>query len=513
MTTTDRLARPWARLKALSSSASPAHVVFIASLLLSLIAISASPTLNRDGMLYVEAARAFLNEGFLAARAVFNWPFLPILMAVVSRATGLGPETSGYLLNALFMAGACSLMVSCAGRNFPEAVWPTCLVVLALPGLNHYRDEILREYGCWFFFMLSFWIALRWSEMPRWKTVLAAQVALALAALFRPEALAFFPALTVWQLSAAPKGERKLRILMTVALPVLGLAVLLSLFYFGQFGPEHRLAGEIGRFNVAGFDAKARTLSSALIPYAQDQARIILFFGSIAIIPLNFLRHIGIFLVPLLFVFSRGSLRNAVVRWQPFSWAFLLHLFVLVIFVLDVQFLAGRYVAVLCLLAAPLIGYGLWLLMQRFPRWNSLAIALSVLIMVSNVVSLSPGKRHFVEAGTWLAQNATDSPRIYSGSPSAAYYAGWGTVSTRGAVEERVHLPERLAQGQYDLVVLEVSHREPDITSWLSSIGLHEIRRFSDAKRDAVVVAEPLGKNQDSASKTERKRENTGSIE
>ena len=173
----------------------PARVAFIASLLISWIAISTSGSLNRDGMLYVDTARVFLNEGFVAAKETFSLPFLPIVMALFSKLTGFGLETSGYLLNALFLAGACALMTDCAGRKYPEAVWPICLVLLALPGLNHYRDEILREYGCWFFFMLTFWLSLRWSESPRWPMALLAQLALVLSALFRPEALTFFPAL------------------------------------------------------------------------------------------------------------------------------------------------------------------------------------------------------------------------------------------------------------------------------------------------------------------------------
>lgn len=178
---------------------SPVQAAFVCSLLLSAIAIITSPTLNRDGMLYVDTARVFQESGFAAAKANFNWPFLPILMACVSWLTGLNPEFAGYLINSLFMAGTMALMVACARRQFPEAIWPICLVLLALPGLNHYRDEILREYGCWFFSLLSFWLALLWSATPRWKTVLALQISLGISALFRPEALAFFPALILWQ--------------------------------------------------------------------------------------------------------------------------------------------------------------------------------------------------------------------------------------------------------------------------------------------------------------------------
>ena len=508
-----RLATPWVRRNELFSRVSPIHFAFLCSLLLSFIAIQTSGTLNRDGMFYVETARIFLTEGFGAARASFSWPLLPILMACVSKLTGFGLEASGHLLNALFLAGACSLMVACASRKFPEAVWPICLVVLALPGPNDYREEILREYGCWFFFMLSFWISLRWSETPRWGMALSAQLALVAASLFRPEALTFFPALVVWPLFASPKGERLKRTVMMGGLPVLGLAILAALFLSGQLDSAGRLAQEFNRINFARFDAKAQVLATALIPYAREQAKTLLFLGSISIVPLKFVKQLGIFLVPLLFVLSSPSLRTTLARWQPLAWAFLAHVLVLAVFALDLQFLAGRYVAVLSLLAAPLVGYGLWLLMQRFPRWKHVMLLVAAIIMASNVVSLHPNKQHFTQAGRWLAQNATESPRVYLESPRTAYYAGW-RFSKWLLPQDRSLLPQEVAQKRYDLVVLEVSGKEAGITAWLSSIGLHEIQRFSQKTGDAIIIAKPLTeKDQDKAVKTESMREKTGSVE
>ena len=321
----------------------PPRAAFLGSLILSLIAVCTSPAINRDGMLYVDTARAFLNGGFSAANGIFNWPFLPILMALVSKSTGLGLEGSGYLLNALFLAGTCSLIVDCAKRNFFEATWSICLVVLALPGLNHYRDEILREYGCWFFFTLSFWLAVRWSETPSIKLALALQLALVIAALFRPEALVFFPTLAIWQLFSAPEGQKWRRTVMIFGLPLTGIAILIALLLSGQL-ETGRLSGEFGRINFSRFDQKAKILASALIPYARDQAKTILFLGSIAIIPLKFIKQLSIFVVPLLFVYSKISNRTVFSRFQPFAWAFIAHLLVLAVFVLDMQFLAGRYV-------------------------------------------------------------------------------------------------------------------------------------------------------------------------
>lgn len=496
----------------LLARARPAWVAFAGSALLSLIAIATGGTLNRDGMLYVDAARLFLTDGFAATHAVFAWPFLPVLMAAVSQVTGLGLENAGYLLNILFMAGACALLVACSTRLLPEAAWPICLVLLAIPGLNGYRNEVLREYGGWFFIMLSFWLALRWSDRPRWRNVLPVHATLVAAALFRPEALALFPALILWQAFESPPAARWRRLAMIGALPVAGLATLVALNASGMLGG--RLAADLGRFSPERFMDKARQLGLALPEYARGEAPIILFFGSLAIIPVKFVKMMGLFNLPLLFAGAApGGFRAVIGRAQLFAWAFLAQLLVLTVFVTDQHFLAGRYVAALLLFVVPFAGYGLWCLFKRFPRWRIPLALISILIALANVVSSSPGKHHFVAAGQWLAANAQDSPRVYIESARSAYYAGW-RFSGRPDPGERSRLAEDLRQGRYDLVVLEVSRKEDDIAAWLASSGLREVVRFTHPNKDAVVVAEPQRPQaQDSASNTSRRREKTGSIE
>lgn len=468
----------------------PVRAVFMGSLLLSLIAVCTSPAINNDGMLYVEAARVFLNDGLSASRDIFSWPFLPILLACVSKLTGLSLEISGQLLNAFFLAGTFGLLVDFSRRKFPEAAWSICLTLLALPALNHYRDEILREYGCWFFFMLSFWLAVRWSEVPRWRTALSVQLALVVAALFRPEASAYFAALAFWQLSTAPKGVKWRRALAISGLPLAFLATLAALFIAGHLDPANRLSSEFARINFAHFNEKAQALSNVLVSYARNNAQYILFFGSISLIPLKFLKHLGIFIVPFAYLLYSAQRRAAFEQWAPFSWLFLVHLLVLSVFVLDLQFLAGRYVIVLHLLAAPLIGYSLWLIMQRFPRWRTAVVALAGLAMISNAVSLSPKKAQFVEAGVWLAAHAKESPKIYLESSAVTYYAGWQLLRI-APPKDRTKLADDVSQGKYDMLVLESAPNDPDIKLWLQANRLTEIKRFGHSGSIEIIIAEP----------------------
>ena len=470
----------------------PTRTTFLASLLLSLIAWLEG-TINRDGILYVKAAHIFLEDGFTAARAVFNWPFLSISMAVVAKISGLRPEHAGYLLNAIFMAGACSLMVACVERRQASVAWMSSLVVLTLPGVNEYRNELLREYGCWFFVMLAFWLSLRWSERPRWLSAVGIQIALGTAALFRPEALMLFPALIAWQWFDATHGDRWRRLLMLGALPLVGGIVLLSLHAGGKLDKGSRLAGEFSRMNTARFDAKAQALAATLIDYARVHARTILFFGSLSLIPLKLLPKYNLFLLPLAAFLVDKNLRACAARHTLFAWGTAAHLVVLAVFVLDQQFLAGRYVSLVLLFSTPFVAIGLNSTIRRFPRWRSVAVALALLLMLSNVISTGSGKTHFVDAGRWLADNVTDSTMVYIDSERTAYHAGWlkTTIAKRN---DKAAIEQAVSSGKYELFALETSHNDPLIENWLPLIGLHVIKQFKHPSGDSLVVAGPTKK-------------------
>ncbi|MFA7291771.1 MAG: hypothetical protein WC023_05920 [Rhodocyclaceae bacterium] len=464
----------------------PVTVAFAGSLLLSLVTRLGS-TINRDGMLYIGTAQAFLDGGFAAAKALFAWPFLSIAIALVSRLTGFGLETSAYLLNAIFMAGACALMVSCISRRSPELAWMTCLTVLALPGVNEYRNELLREFGCWFFVMLAWWIAGRWDERPSWLGSVAIQSALGAAALFRPEALALFPALIAWQIFSAPQGERVRRLAMIGLLPTLGGALLVSAYLGGRL-TDGRIAADLGRLRVSHFDAKSAALAGALIEYARGQAGTILLFGSLALVPIKLIQKFGLLLLPLAYLFVAGEGRAVLQRHPLFAWGAIVHALVLAVFVLDLQFLAGRYTGLVLLMATPFVASGLLLLSRRFPRWRMAVVAVCISLAAANVISTGQGKGHFVDAGKWLAANVDGTTRIYIDSGRTAYHAGWSNklVQERNRRDE---IGKAATTGNHDLFVLEISRKDPPWESWLQQTGLRVVQRFELRNGDAVIIA------------------------
>lgn len=490
----------------------PVATTFLVSSLLSMLAI-ATGTLNRDGMLYVETARAFMDGGLSAALAIFSWPFLAVLMGGLAKVTGLSPELCGHFLNVLFMSGSCALLVAIVRQNEPELAWLSAIVVIAIPGLNEYRNELIREYGCWFFVMLTFWLAKDWPTKPGWRRCFAIQLALLFAALFRPEALVFYPCILLWQHFQPVSAGRAKRLLMLGTLPALGLIVILFAYFNDTLSASSRIANEISRFNFSRFNQTANDIGLAFNAYAREDARTahtILFFGSLALIPWKLIGKFGPFLLPLFFYFKLSQGHEALTRQRLLFWGFCGHLLVLSVFVLQQQFVSGRYLGPLLLFSTPFVARGLYLLLNRYPNWKLPTLAIIAVIALSNVVSLNPGKLHFVEAGKWLSSQWTDSPRIYVESARTAHYAGW-RFSTRTAPLSREQLLAEIRENRYDLIVLEVSRKDKTINKWVVDAGLTELRGFTDNNGDAIVIYTPNAQSLpgNTESMTASKREKT----
>lgn len=471
----------------------PITTTIVASLVLSLIAWIGS-TVNRDGMLYATAAHAYLDGGFAAAKALFSWPFLPVLMAWTSKLGGIDPESAGYLLNALFMAGTCALMVACVQREKPELAWITCVVVLALPGLNEYRNELLREFGCWCFIMLSFWLALKWHERPTWLLAIAAQASLLIAALFRPEALTFYAALTGWQLFASV-DQRWRRLIVISLLPLTGGLILVTLYWSGHLG-DGRLAGEFSRLSTDRFDAKADIVATALIEYARGNAKQVLFWGSLALIPIKLIEKFGVFLAPLCFYFTFRKRYNLGVLGLLFLSAIVVYLLVLAVFVTDLQFLAGRYVGPILLFSTPFIAIALKDCGNRWTMLKKPALAVAAIMVLANVISTGPGKAYFAEAATWLVNNAPSTSRVYIDSQRTVYHARWqNSPSLLQPRNDLGAITDAAKSGNFDLLVLERSRKDESITERLKQeYQMTIVARFGTPGKDEVIILRPSGK-------------------
>jgi hypothetical protein len=482
------------RLRAitLADDSRPVQVAFWASLVLSLIAIAGSATLNRDGMLYASIAQVMLDEGVAQALAKFDWLLLPALMAALSWLTGMSTELAGHVLGALFMAGTCALLVACAQRQFAGVGWAACLVVLALPAINAFRDQIVREFGYWFFCTLALWFALRWAERWRWRDALLCQVAIVAAVCFRLEAIILLPALVLWQLFARAGRPLLLRLAMLGAGPLMLAGALAGLDALGLVSIDTRLAHYLDAVDlvskIAHFNAAADQIAVAVLnKISDDDAAAILFVGLVSFIPAKFVLLLGVFAIPLGYLCVSGKLRAHLHAWSVMNWVFVIYVMVLVAFVTERFFLASRYVSLLNLVAVPLIAAGLVMLREYWPRATRLVVFVALLTMLDNVISLSPPKLHLVEAGQWLARTVPDVKRVGFEDQRVAYYAGAGYFPW--LYLDRDEAAAQLARGELDYMVVAIGPEQPlEQTPWFHNHGLIEVERFSQSSGAALVV-------------------------
>ena len=464
----------------------PVWLAFFGSLLLSLIAVMGTATVGRDAALYIDVAQQATEHGPNVAWASFDWPWFSLLLAATHSILRLPLELSAYLWCGLFFAGTSALMVDCVRQRSPDITRWACLVMLAMPAVNAFRNDIIRECGFWFFCTLALWLALRWQARGGWLRAAFIHMAIVAAALFRLEALLLMPALALWQLPSLWSSSRRLSFFQFSLLPILGLlvvsvtGVLMSarvVLYLDMIEPR-------GVF--ASFQMLCDQFANSLInKYSQDEAGRIIFFGILATMTITFVKLMGPFAVPFILRRNWGVLGIYWRDYRPFAWAALLYLVVLVLFFIKQQFMNARYMSFLNLLFVPVLAMGVAAFAREFPRLGKGLVVLALLVMLSNVISTGAGKTHYIEAGRWMSSHVEPDAPTYFSDGRISYYAGRGYVLPVLTQEEAISPAHA---GDYRYFVIEAKGDEPWLNEWLAAHKLRILEHFANRKGATVVV-------------------------
>lgn len=479
----------WAAVVSRVVNTYPVRLAFLGSLVLSLIAIAGVVTVARDAAFYLTIAQRIAEQGPAAAVA-FDWPWFAFLLAGTHLVLHLPLEWCAYLWCTLFLAGTCALMVDCVRQRTPQAATWACLVVLAMPAVNAYRNDILREFGFWFFCTLTLWLVLRWQSRGGWLRAAAIHLAIVGAALFRLEALLLLPALGVWQLPNLFSQEGRQRFLQFILLPVVGAAlVMVALSIRGDVSLQ-RINYFLAMVNpqrvTASFQLLSEQFAGTLInDYSKGQAGQIIFFGMLATVLIAFIKLLGPFTLAFLHRSGWSSLRTYWDQYRPFAWAGLLYIAVLMLFFIRQQFMISRYVSFLDLLAVPLVAVALSVFAARFPRLGKALVVIGVLVMLSNVVSTGARKTQYIEAAHWVQANIDPQASVFYEDGRISYYAGRG-YTTKLLAREREMAPERASSYRY--FVIDARSDEPWLQEWLARNNKRVLAEFANRKKATVLI-------------------------
>lgn len=464
----------------------PVQLAFWGSLLLSLIAVLGTATVGRDAALYIDIAQRVTEHGALVAWQSFDWPWFSVFLAETHLLLHLPLELSAYLWCGLFFAGTSALMVDCVRQRSAQLAPWACLVMLGMPAVNSFRNDIIRECGFWFFCTLAIWLALRWQARGGWLRAAFIHLAIICAMLFRLEAMLLFPALALWQLPGLRDAARRHQVLQFSLLPVLAfIGVLVSgaflsgrlMIYLAMLSP---------RSVFASFNLLSEQFGNSLInKYSRDEAGRIVFFGIMASMLITFVKLMGPFFVPFVLRRNWGVLGAYWRDFRPFAWAAVLYLIVLVLFYLKEQFMNARYMSFLSLLFVPAMAMGLASFARQFPRMGRALVAVALLVMLSNVITTGAGKTHYVEAGRWMSTHIEPDAPAFFEDGRISYYAGRGYVLP-GLTREQAMSPQHA--GDYRYFLIDAKEGEPWLVEWLASHQLKVLAHFANRKGATILV-------------------------
>jgi hypothetical protein len=427
------------------------------SVLLSLLHALLNPVPNADGFEYVRIAAVFLNDGLMAAYALYPSATYPVLIGVLQSA-GLDPFVAAQVLNALFYALLVNVFLSIALeiRDTRRHALVAAVVVLVFPQVNEYRYYMIRDIACIALVLASTLQLMRYAREPSWPKGVLFCAALLGAALFRAEALMYLllsPLVLLWrsevvQFAGGPAPTRPTMLATSGAWLrlqglVVGLAVsgVLVLGIAGVDVPGTLLRmltvylpfltaalQALGETNTALADAIFGTYAAE---FSGEHLWLFMFGGMSTLLLIKLVSGFG---VPALLVILYGwrtrtlSLDSPALRPLLFNAG--IAFTVILAFLLLTRFLSTRYTLLFCMLVLPVLPLVIDTALERLPTLPRRALVkgiagfLLLFCVVDAHISFGRSKQSLQEASDWLRGNAGPAALLLTNSNYVAYHSG-----------------------------------------------------------------------------------------
>jgi hypothetical protein len=296
------------------------------------------------------------------------------------------------------------------------------------------------------------------------------------------------PALVLWLAPGLRARDGWVRMAQLVVLPLcVVIAMTAMLGGMLHLGRIENFLGMVDPQQVfSKFNAVSdRLASTVLMKYSADDAGNILVFGMLGVTLLMFAKLLGPFSIPFLTRTGWRGARASLKSFDLFAWTWLFYLLVLMFFFVQQLFINSRYASFLDWLAVPLVVAGVYAFTQRFPRGGKGLAVLAVLVLLANVISLSPKKTHYIEAGHWVAEHVEPDASVYYSDPRIGYYAGRGYEPR--VLEQEEALGDA-GHGKFTYLLIEAKSDDAEVLQWLAANGKVILAQFSNAKKKATVL-------------------------
>jgi hypothetical protein len=479
------LQRTWQWIKG-----SPLVVTFMLSIALSLVSLSYRASMNPDGMVHIMAGRIFIEEGFYEALKFFDWPFFSILIGVVAKTLFISYEAAGRLLNIIMLSGSCILLVKITQRYVPNSAWLACLVVLALPGLNENRHEVMREDGAWFFLILAIWLAIRTPKQIHIANAAGPSIALFFAFLFRAEFAAFYPPLILWQWYALKNQRTAKNSLKLFILPIT-ISIIAISYILLNLDELKRISNFIQYINPeainSDFKKKAELVAKHIMQpkWGEPGKESVLAWGLIGYAFNSFIENCYALTIPLI-IGSYYNIKNNQ-GFGPFGILFITFSIIILIFTFRHYFISDRYSAPLAILCIPLITFGMSRLYDQRRLAAHLVTALLILNVFDNIISTGDQATHITRAGHWLKEHQIPEQETYIDYARIAYHADWVKYNFKFDKPNQTRRDRAYNDPKIRYITLW-RHQSDEELKWLVGKDLQLLAEFTNSRGRKVLI-------------------------
>lgn len=480
--------------------------IVAASLLLSLWLTLIDPLINRDAIIYLRTAEAYLQDGLIASFSVFDRPFLPVLVALVHNLTGLSLLHAGLLLTAVFYALLSVSFVSIVqllGGDRRIQLF-AAIIILSHPMIAYSRDAIMRDPPYWAFSLLAFRALLLYLREPVFRHQFSWFATIGIASAFRFEGL-FFALLAPLVVLAAAGENRWQMAARLVAMPVAAIVVLAVtvLLYQTVWNPGAQLFPEVGAYvqklmvyRNTFSEISTATGEALLVFTARDDAGVAALAGLAAILIIN----IGSAITPVYVIALWWGWKNKLVTGfsRPAQVLLIGHLLIgllyLALFTLINRFMLERYSHIFTIFIAlylPFILASAWD-KKGFTLGKFLAVAVIVGMTIDVVGHTGTRKVYIRDAAEWVEANTAVTATLSSNNKYIAYFSrrsfDWDLPgATTFSVADLEKKPQLWRESDYLAV-----HVDPEeLEQWrkfVQQTSLKELTVFTGGSRGTVFV-------------------------
>jgi 4-amino-4-deoxy-L-arabinose transferase-like glycosyltransferase len=400
----------------------PVFLVSLVSLTLVVIAMLSDPVLNRDGMYYVDTARAMLSSNALADH---EWLLFPAMLASVADLFSVDPLRVAqlYSLVASVLLAVC-LFVWLYRSGHAGAPRVAALTTLTVPWLLEYQAYVIRDSAAWLALVATLMLARFWVRGHQWRWLVLMLPVACVGFLFRTEMLVLL-VVPGWLALVAGwrRGAKTMMVTLIAAAVVAALLIPLAWdFVLGHIrfyldavrsSPDLMLLPDF----VASLEAHVN-------PYVRSDLSTVLTAGLVALPLIGLTGLLGIYLLPLVLGLQKRA--TSVLRQDDGASAVMLLVFLAVVlaFLFVMQFVTGRYLVPLAICLMPWVYQGMLRLDRDFPRIFKGFAVLAIVTALSASFSTGGGKGYMRDAGEFVAQHHAQLAPVYYTDARVAFYAG-----------------------------------------------------------------------------------------